>query len=178
MAKNVSITNGSGTASLINDTYTVTADVNGYENSSILPASVDIVDSTNSYAFTISATGTLTLHVTEDGTSTGTPIIGATFVRTDESGNEYGNVITTDSNGAAVFDNIPFAATDAPTVYYKQLTSDGDHEYSTAVANTSLTTSTQTIEVQNAVGATRTITLTDANYGNLPIATGTLTFTN
>ena len=39
-----------------------------------------------------------------------------------------------------------------------------------------LTTSTSTIEVINPVGATRTITLTDANYANLPIETGTLTF--
>ena len=178
MAKNVIITNGSGTANLINDTYTVTADVNGYDNTSILPSSVSIVEGTNSYAFTISATGTLTLHVTEDGTSSGTPIVGATFIRTDSVGTEYGAVITTDSNGDAVFNNVPFAANNAPTVYYKQTASDGDHEFSSAVASTTLTTSTETVEIQNTVGALRTVTLTDANYANMPIETGTITLTN
>lgn len=177
MAKTVTITNGTGTVELINDTYTVTADVTGYDNTSIDPSSITVDASTNTYAFTIAATGTLTLHVTEDGTSTGTPIVGATFIRTDASGNEYGNAITTDAQGNAVFNNVPFAATDAPTIYYKQTASDGDHEFDTTVQSTSLTTQTSTIEIQNLPGATRTINLTDANYANLPI-TGSLTLTN
>ena len=41
-----------------------------------------------------------------------------------------------------------------------------------------MTTNTSTIQVQNPVGATRTITLSDANYNNLPIDTGSLTLTN
>lgn len=178
MAKTITITNGSGTASLINDTYAVTANVGGYDNSSINPASVSIVNGTNSYAFTIAATGTLTLHVTEDGTAQGTPIVGATFVRTDSSGNEYGSVITTDAQGDAVFNNVPFADTGAPLIYYKQTASDGNHEFDATVASTTLTASTETIEIQNTIGATRTINLTDANYNNLPIDNATLTFTN
>ena len=178
MAKVVNITNGTGTSQLINDTYTVTAVATGYDNSSINPSSVSIVDGTNSYAFTISATGTLTLHVTDDGTVTGNPIVGATFYRTDSTGAEYGSVITTDSNGDAVFNNVPFAETDAPVIYYKQTASDGDHEFDNTVKNTTMTTNTSTIEVQNPVGATRTITLTDANYSNLPIGSATLTLTN
>ncbi len=178
MAKNVIINNGSGTANLINDTYSVAANVNGYDNTSILPSSVEIIEGTNSYAFTISATGTLTLHVTEDGTSTGTPIVGATFVRTDSTGTEYGATITTDSNGDAIFNNVPYATENAPTIYYKQTASDGDHEYSSAVASTTMTTSAETIQIQNTVGALRTITLTDANYSNMPIGTGTVTLTN
>ena len=178
MAKTITITNGTGSASLINDTYTVTADVNGYDNSSISPASVDIVDGTNSYAFTISATGTLTLHVTDDGTVSGDPIVGATFYRTDSAGVEYGSVITTDSNGDAVFNNVPFSSTNAPVIYYKQIASDDNHEFDNTVKNTTLTTSTSTIEVINPVGATRTITLTDANYSNLPIDAGIITLTN
>ena len=178
MAKTVTITNGTGSAELINDTYTVTADFTGYDNTSILPASVDIVAGTNSYAFTISATGTLTLHVTEDGLSTGTPIVGATFIRTDSSGNEYGTAITTDSNGDATFNNVPYADTGAPTIYYKQTASDGNHDFSSTVASTTMTTSTSTVEIQNAPGASRTINLTDANYTNLPIETGSITLTN
>ena len=132
----------------------------------------------NTYDFTIAADGTLTLHVTDDGTASGNPIVGATFIRTDSTGVEYGSVITTDTNGDAVFNNVPYAASSAPLIYYKQLSSDGDHEFSPSVNNTSLTTSTQTIEIQNVVGATRTINVTDANYTDLPIDSGTITLTN
>ena len=41
-----------------------------------------------------------------------------------------------------------------------------------------MTTNTQTVEIQNAVGATRTINLTDTNYANLPIDSGTITLMN
>ena len=178
MAKIININNGTGTGELINDTYSLTATVVGYDDVSIDPSSVSIVEGTNSYAFTIAANGTLTLHVTDDGTATGTPIIGATFIRTDSTGNEYGSVITTDSNGDAVFSNVPFDATSAPIIYFKQTASDGDHEFVNTVQNTSMTTSTDTMQIENPVGATRTIALTDANYTNLPIESGTLTFTN
>ena len=178
MAKIVTITNGSGTSDLINGSYTVEASVVGYDNTSIDPSSVTISSGTNNYAFTIASTGTLTLHVTEDGTSTGTPIVGATFIRTDSTGTTYGTEITTDSNGDAIFNNVPFAATGAPIVYFMQTASDGDHEFDNTVQNTTLTTSTETLEIQNQPGATRTITLTDSNYENLPIESGTLTFTN
>ena len=178
MAKIIDITGGSGSSSLINDTYTVTASVVGYDNTSIDPSTVNIVAGTDTYAFTIAATGTLTLHVTEDGTTTGTPIVGASFVRTDSTGTEYGSPITTDSNGDAVFEYVPFAATASPTIYYKQTASDGNHEFTNTVQNTTMTTSTSTIEIENTPGATRTITLTDTNYANLPIETASLTFTN
>ena len=178
MAKIINITDGQGTESVINGSYTVTATSTGYDSTTINPSSVNIVEGTNTYQFTIAATGTLTLHVTEDGTTTGTPIVGATFIRTDSTGNTYGSAITTDSNGDAVFNNVPFDATSAPTIYYKQTASDGDHEFVNTVQSTTLTTSTETIEIQNAPGATRTISLTDANYSNLPIGNATLTLTN
>lgn len=178
MAKNVIITNGTGTAELINGTYSVTANVTGYDNSSISPDSISVVEGTNEYSLTISATGTLTLHVTEDGTTEGTPIVGAVFYRTDDTGTEYGDSITTDSQGNAVFNNVPFADTGAPIIYYKQTASDGDHEYDATIANISMTASTQTVQIQNPIGATRTISLTDINYNNLPIENATLTFTN
>ena len=178
MEKVVNIINGTGTSELINDTYTVTAQVTGYDNTTIDPTSLTVKEGTNNYAFTISATGTLTLHVTEDGTTTGTPIVGATFYRTDSTGTEYGSSITTDLNGDAIFDNVPFDATNATTIYYKQTASDGDHEFDSTVKSTTLAADTSTIEIQNTPGATRTITLTDANYANLPINSGTITLTN
>ena len=175
MSKVININNGTGTGELINGSYTVTADVTGYDDTSINPSSITVEAGTNTYAFTISATGTLTLHVTEDGTTTGTPVVGATFVRTDSLGTEYGTPITSDANGDAVFNNVPFDSTNAPLIYYKQTASDGDHEFDQTVQNTSLTTSTATVEIINQPGATRTINLTDSNYTNLPIESGTLT---
>ena len=177
MAKVINIVDGTGSANIINGTFDVTSSVTGYDNTSINPSSVQIVEGTNTYQFTISATGTLTLHVTEDGTSSGTPIVGATFVRTDSTGNTYGSSVTSDSNGDATFNNMPFDATNAPTIYFKQTASDGDHEFSDAVQSTTMTTSTSTIEILNTVGASRTITLTDANYSNLPVS-GSLTLDN
>ena len=175
MAKTITISNGSGSANIINGTYSVTSDTNGYDNTSINPSSLTVIEGTNSYAFTISASGTLTLHVSEDGTSSGTPIVGATFIRTDSAGNEYGSVVTSDSNGDAVFSNVPYSASNAPIIYFKQTASDGEHEFSNSVQNTSLTTSTSTLEITNTLGALRTITLTDANYNNLPIENASLT---
>lgn len=171
----ISITNGTGSGSILNGNYSVTANVTGYDNASILPATETIVAGTNSYAFTIASTGTLTLHVTAEGTSGGTPVVGATFYRCDSGGTTYGSAITSGKNGNAVFGNVPFAATGAPLIYYKQTGSDGDHEFSPALVNTTMTASTQTIEVANAPAALRTITLSDVNYANLPIEVGSIT---
>lgn len=178
MNKSITITNGVGTADIINGTYNISAQVDGYNNSTINPSSVTIDSTTNTYSFTIAANGTLTLHVTEDGTASGTPVVGATFVRTDSTGTEYGTVITSDSNGDAVFNNVPYNTTLAPTIYYKQTASDGEHEFDDEIQSTTMTTQTQTIQIENEKGATRTLTLTDANYENLPIENGTITFSN
>lgn len=153
----------------------VSADVKGYNNSSIQPNSVDIVEGTNSYNFTVAATGTLTLHVTEDGTASGTPVVGATFKRSDSLGNEYGNLITTDENGNAALQYVSYAESEAPAVYYIQLSSDGSHEFSKLPASTTLTTETQTVEIANTLSTLRTFNVYDANYTNLPISSGTIT---
>ena len=178
MAKTITITDGSGSSQLINGTYSVEANAVGYDNTTIDPASLSVVDGTNTYAFSISAEGTLTIHITEDGTAAGNPIVGATLIRTDSLGNEYGTSITTDSKGDAVFSNVPYAASAAPTIYFKQTASDGEHEFDNTVQNTTMTTSADTLEIANAPGATRTIILTDSNYMNLPIGNATLTLTN
>ena len=175
MAKIINIVNGTGSSDVINGSYNVTAEVTGYDNASINPSTVNIEAGTNNYAFTISASGTLTLHVTEDGTAAGTPVVGATFIRADADGNEYGDAITTDASGNAVFANVPYAASGAPTIYYKQTASDGNHEFDNTLQNTSLTSESATLEIQNALGEVRTISLTDANYANLPVDSATLT---
>lgn len=171
----ISITNGSGQEKVLNGAYSVTANVTGYENASINPSTLNVVSGTDTYNFTISASGTLTLHVTEDGTSSGTPVVGATFIRTDSTGTEYGTSVTSDAEGNAVFENMPYAASDAPTIYYKQTASDGEHEFDNTVKSTTMTSETATLEITNAVASNRTISLTDANYDNLPIQTGSIT---
>ena len=173
----INISNGTGSEYILNGSYAVTANSTGYNNVSILPATQVVTTGTDTYAFTIAATGTLTLHVSEDGTAIGTPIVGATFARCDSSGTTYGTAITSDANGEAVFDYVPFAATGAPIIYYKQTASDGEHEFSSALVNTTMTTSTDTIEITNAPPAQRTINLTDVNYAGLPIETGSITLT-
>lgn len=171
----INITGGVGTEAILNGTYSVSAAVTGYDDLSILPATQTVTAGVNNYAFTIASTGTLTLHVTEDGTVGGVPVVGATFVRCDSSGTVYGAPIVSDGSGNAVFDFVPFAASGAPLIYYKQIASDGNHEFDPTLVNTTMTTSTQTIEVLNAPAAVRTIDLTDANYVGLPIETGTIT---
>lgn len=173
----ITITNGSGSKAILNGTYAVTSAVTGYDNTSVLPATQVVSSGVNAYAFTIAATGTLTLHVTEDGSPGGTPVAGAVFARCDSAGNVYGTPITTDVNGAADFPYVPFAASGAPLIYYKQTASDGDHEFDPALTSTTMTTATKTVQVANTPAVTRTITLTDPNYTGLPIASGTLTLT-
>lgn len=173
----INITDGVGQENILNGNYAVTASVTGYDNTSVLPATQTIVAGTDTYAFTLAATGTLTLHVTDDGTETGTDIVGATFYRCDAAGLTYGAAVVSDTDGNAVFSYVPYAASDAPVIYYKQTTSDGAHEFDATLQNTTMTTSAETIEIENAPPALRTIGLTDANYANLPIGDGTLTLT-
>lgn len=175
MAKTITITNGVGSERIANGEYDVTLNAIGYNNSSINPAEIEIEECTNTYNFTVAAEGTLTLHVSEEGTAGGTPIVGATFVRTDSLGTQYGDAITSDSNGNAVFNNVPYDALNAPTIYFMQTASDGEHTFNSEVQSTTLTTQTQILEIQNELFAERTFNLTDANYANLPIESATIT---
>lgn len=171
----INISDGTGSGRVLNGEYTVSSNVTGYNNASILPATQEITAGTNSYAFTIASTGTLTLHITEEGTVGGTPVAGATFARCDSGGTTYGTAITSDASGNAVFNYVPFAATSAPLIYYKQTASDGDHEFDSSLVNTAMTDSTLTIEVTNTLAAMRVIAMTDAHYDNLPIVSGEIT---
>lgn len=173
----INITNGEGSSRILNGAYAVTADISGYNNSSIDPASQVISAGTDSYSFAVAATGTLTLHVTEEGESGGTIVNGATFVRCDSAGTAYGNPVVSDSNGDAIFQYVPFAESGAPNIYFRQTASVGDHEFDGTLQTTTMASSTETIQVANPLASVRTIRLTDANYVGLPIETGELTFT-
>ena len=92
----IPITNGKGSIELVTGTYNAQAVAGGYDASTLDPKSVTIIDGTDTYAFTISAKGTLTLHVTDTGeASTGVQIVGAKFIRTDSTGTIVGKEITT-----------------------------------------------------------------------------------
>lgn len=174
----IPITNGVGSKELDNGTYTVTAEITGYDNASIDPASQEVIEGTDEYSFTIAANGTLTLHVSDDGTEIGVPIVGATFYRCDAEGNTYGDPIESTEDGNAVFNNVPFAEENAPVIYYKQTLSDGEHTFDDTLQNTTLTEETATVEVSNPEAAVRTFKVTDANYADLPIADGTITLSS
>ena len=172
----IPITNGKGSKELANGSYNVVANIPGYDNSTIDPATEEITDGVNEYTFTISATGTLTLHVSDDGTELGVPIEGATFYRCDASGNTYGDAIESDIDGNAVFEKVPFSTEgDAPVIYFKQTLSDGEHTFDAELQNVTLDAETKTVEITNAVAENREFTVTDAYYANLPISDGEIT---
>lgn len=173
----INITDGEGSSRILNGNYTVTADVSGYNNASVDPPSQAISAGTDVYSFTVAATGTLTLHVTEQGTSGGDIIEGASFVRCDSVGTAYGDPVLSDSSGNAVFPYVPFAASGAPNIYYRQTASVGDHEFDATLQTETMTSATETVEVANPLANMRTINLRDANYDGLPIEAGELTFT-
>lgn len=169
----VTITNGEGTVTIPNGAYSAAVTTTGYDNTSLDPSSVTIVDDTEVYEFTVEANGTLTLHVSEEGTIGGTAIVGAKFIRCDSAGNTYGTEITTNEQGNALFENVPYAADGSPIIYYKQTSSDGSHNFDGTLKNITLTSQTYTAEVQNTLPVEKTIKLTDKNYG-LPIESASI----
>ena len=61
------ISNGTGSTRILNGSYTVAAEVAGYEGGSVDPSTQIVSAGVDTYDFTVAASGTLTLHVTEDG---------------------------------------------------------------------------------------------------------------
>lgn len=178
MAKDhlIPITNGVGSKELLSGSYDVSANVSGYDNSSINPKILNVLDNENTYNLTIVASGTLTIHVSDDGTSIGVPIIGAKFYRTDNVGNTYGEVVTSDDEGNAVLNNVPFNVTaTSPIVYFIQIASDGEHTFSEEVHSAAMNAQTVTIEIKNEDAMIRNFNLTDANYSGMKIEDGSIT---
>ena len=169
----IPITNGKGSIELVTGTYNATALADGYDASTLNPQSVTIIDGTDTYAFTISAKGILTLHVTDTGDpNTGVQIVGAKFIRTDSTGTIVGNEITTNEDGNAVFNNVPFAETGSTAIYYKQISSDGGHTFEDTVKSIIMTEETETVQITNPPAPVRNFTLMDASFPNIPIIDG------
>ena len=176
---NVEIINGQGTTAMKAGTYTVSAtEAPGYDVTTLSPTTFTATTSASTGAFTLSANGTLTFVVNETGASGGTPVTSGTIVMTDSTGTtEYGTAVTISATGEAVFDNVPHGTQEAPyTLYFRQLTTDADHNIHEGVITISMTSATQTEYVQNLPLATASFTLTDANYSGLPIDSATLNF--
>lgn len=172
----INIVDGTTTKDITNGTYNVTASSIGYDASSIDPSTITVNDESDTLTFKISASGTLILHVTDDGTTAGNPINGAIFYRCDELGTTtYGTPVTSNENGLATFENLPYSTTDtAPTVYIKQTASDDSHNFDPTPYNYILDQEQITEEIFNEPAATKTINLTDANY-EIPIGTAEIT---
>lgn len=173
MAKeyNIPIVDGIGSKEIASGNYNVTGSASGYDSASLSPQSVSITDNVITYHFTMKANGTLTLHVTEEGTSTGTPIEGATFVRIDKHGTTYGTEMKTNASGNLVLSNVPFGVGSLP-VYYKQTGTNENHTFTEGVRIYTLSVNAETVEIANPAKIVKNITLTDATHQNLPIENG------
>lgn len=169
----IPITNGKGSIELVTGTYNAQAVAGGYDTSTLDPKSVTIIDGTDTYAFTISAKGTLTLHVTDTGDpDTGVQIVGAKFIRTDSTGMIVGKEIITDGNGDAIFNSVPFAETGSTAIYYKQISGDGGHTFDDTVKSIIMTKESETVQIINPTEPVRNFTLMDASFPNIPIIDG------
>ncbi len=173
----VTITNGAGSELLPAGNYNVAASVPGYDGL-LDPSTFEATALEGAQAFTLAATGTLTLTVNETGASGGTPITDGTFIRCSQDGlTEYGAAKDVDGSGICIFDHVPFGESESPyTFYIKQLTSDKTHNVHTGVIAVEMQASTQEEYVQNTLAAEQSFTFADANYSGLTLS-GTLTFT-
>lgn len=70
---------------------------------------MEITDGVNICDFKIVVLVTLTLHVSDDGTNVGVPIVGATFYRCDSEGTTYGDAVVSDDVNA-VFNYVSYFA--------------------------------------------------------------------
>ncbi len=175
---NVTITNGAGSQTMQAGTYNVAATAAGYDVSTLTPATYTATENAGNGAFTLAANGTLTLKVNETGAEGGTAVTGGTVVMTDSTGNtQYGNAVTIDGSGNAVFTKVPFGDGATPYVlHFKQLTSDATHNAFEGVITVNMTSNEQTEYLRNTAAAQQNFTVTDANYSGLPVNNATLEF--
>lgn len=173
---NVQITNGVGSADMKSGSYSVSASANGYEATTLSPTAYTATASAGSGAFTLSANGTLTFIFNDTGAEGGAPIISGTVVMTDSTGEtQYGSPVSISSAGVAVFNNVPHNLDTPYTLYFKQLSSDANHNIYEGVLTVGMGDTTQTEYILNTPFAAQSFTLTDAEYG-FPVADATLTF--
>lgn len=175
----IPITNGKGSIELVNGNYRATVVANGYDASTLNPKEISIVEGTNNYTFTVSGNGTLTLHVTDTGEKvSGIQVVGAKFIITDETGTTQGKEATTNQDGNALFENVPYYETNSPVIYYKQISSDGAHTFDDSVKSVIMNEQNITVEIENPNAPERNIILTDASYPSIVIKDAQITLEN
>lgn len=178
---NVTITDGIGSQTMNLGAYNVSATyAPGYDLSTLAPTSYTVESASQTGEFTLSATGTLTIIFNTTGATGGTPITSGTVVMTDATGAiQYGPVVQINAAGVATFNNVPYGSSQAGyTLYFKQLTSDENHNAYPEVLVVGMGGPTQTEYVPNTPKTIeQNFTLTDANYPHLPIENATLNFT-
>ena len=119
----VQITNGAGSAKMQTGEYDVTAVANGYDATSLSPATYNATQG-GSGAFTLSAEGTLTLIFNETGAEGGTAVTAGSVVMTDSTGaTTYGSPVSINGQGTAVFNDVPFSSEQPYTLYFSQTVS-------------------------------------------------------
>ena len=177
----VTITNGNGSQTMTPGSYSVAASyAPGYDMTTLSPTTYTATSPSGSGAFTLEASGTLTIIFNETGAQGGTPISSGTVVMTDSTGEtEYGNAINIDSTGTATFDKVPYGSAQSPyTLYFKQLTSDATHNVYDQVFTVGMGAQTQTEYIENtSKEVAQTLTLTDATYTGLPVENAVLEMT-
>lgn len=173
----VTIKNGTGSENLPAGLYNVAASVTGYDGA-LDTTTFTATSSAGAQAFTLAATGELTLNVNDMGGVGGNPITSGTFIRCSQDGlTEYGTAKSISTQGVCIFNNVPFGDGVTPyTFYVKQLTSDTTHAIHVGVIAIQMAASTQSEYVKNDPAAEQTFTFTDVNYSGLNLS-GSLTFT-
>ena len=177
---NVTIINGKGSQTMETGDYSVSAVyAPGYDMLTLNPTSYSASASASTGTFTLSANGSLDIIFNETGEEGGTPITSGSVVMTDSTGEvQYGDVVQVDSNGLATFNNVPYGSEQsAYTLYFKQLTSDENHNPYPTVFAIGMGGQTQTeYVINNLKSVLQNFTLTDANYPDLPIYNASLQF--
>lgn len=178
---NVLITDGVGSENMEPGDYSVTATyAPGYVLTSLEPSTYTVTSGgSQTGAFTLSANGTLTITFNETGAEGGTPITAGTVVMTDQTGEtQYGSVVNIGADGVATFENVPYGSAETGyTLYFKQLTSDEDHNIYPNVFAVGMGAQTQSEYIINTPKEVeQNFTLTDANYTGMPIPNANLEF--
>ncbi len=175
---NVQITNGTGSQAMKKGAYNVEVTAAGYDVSTLNPKMFTATEEAGSENFVISASGTLTFNVNETGAAGGAPITAGSIIMTDSTGNiEYGTAANISVTGEAVFNNVPYGTSgNGFQLYFKQLTTDENHNIQEGVITVNMEEENQTAYIQNAQIALQTFNIADATYG-LPVD-GTLNFTS
>ena len=176
----VLIIDGTGSQSMELGTYSVSATyAPGYDLTTLEPTTYTVSSANQTGAFTLSASGTLTITFNETGAAGGVPITSGSVVMTDSTGEtQYGPVVEIDENGVAIFENVPYGSPQsAYTLYFKQLTSDENHNIYPEVFAVGMGGQTQSEYILNTPKSVeQNFTLTDASYTGLPIKNANLNF--